>query len=554
VSQPRRIVILGAAGRDFHDFNTCYRDREEFRVVAFTATQIPDIAGRRYPPELAGKLYPQGIPIVEESELTALIRREHIDQAVFAYSDVLHENVMHLASECIAAGAEFTLLSAASTMLPSTRPVIAITAVRTGAGKSQTTRYLSTILKQLGKRVVAVRHPMPYGDLVAETCQRFATYADLDSQKCTVEEREEYEPHIDNGFVVYAGVDYERILRQAETEADVILWDGGNNDLPFYKSDLHICIADPLRPGHERLYHPGEANFRMADIILINKCDSAKPEDIVSIQAEAARLNPKARVILANSPVTCENPGLVAGKRVLVIEDGPTLTHGSMSFGAGVVAARAAGAAEIVDPEPYAVNSLAATYRKYPNARGILPAMGYGEQQIRDLEATIARTPCDVVISATPIDLTRVLKVDKPMVRVSYQLQEQKPGELAEAVKREPGEGISGGTARTTPLPCGQSLRFMPGIRSTSPLSPRGDFSPEDSVPKAWADRLDPPILTTQTRSQCKMSGPEHVNLRCFHFSLPFLVIHFTIRPGRPSTSITIMQLHLLGVIRRTRE
>jgi len=434
VSEPRRIVILGAAGRDFHDFNTCYRDHPEFKVVAFTATQIPDIAGRRYPPELAGALYPDGIPIMEEGELTALIRREHIDQAVFAYSDVLHEQVMHLASECIAAGAEFTLLSAASTMIASTKPVIAVTAVRTGSGKSQTTRYLSTILKGLGKRVVAVRHPMPYGDLVAETCQRFATYADLDSQKCTVEEREEYEPHIDNGFVVYAGVDYERILRQAETEADVILWDGGNNDLPFYKSDLHICIADPLRPGHERLYHPGEANFRMADLILINKCDSARQEDIEAIEAAASRLNPKAQVIRANSPVTCEQSERVKGKRVLVIEDGPTLTHGSMSFGAGVVAANRAGAREIVDPAPYAVDSIAATYRKYPNARGILPAMGYGDHQIRDLEATIAATPCDLVISATPIDLTRVLKVDKPMLRVSYKLEEQQPGALEAAV------------------------------------------------------------------------------------------------------------------------
>ena len=432
----RRVVILGAAGRDFHNFNTVYRDNPDYQVVAFTATQIPDIAGRRYPAELAGKLYPQGIPIFDEAELVDLIQREKLDAAVFSYSDVPHATVMHLASLCIAHGCDFELLGADKTMIESSKPVIGITAVRTGAGKSQTTRFISKILKKLGKQVVAIRHPMPYGDLAKQACQRFAEYGDLDKQECTIEEREEYEPHIDNGFVVYAGVDYEQIIRRAEREADVILWDGGNNDLPFYKSDLHICIADPLRPGHEMAYHPGETNFRRADIILINKCDSAKEADIQAIEANAAKVNAKARVIRANSPVTCDRPDLVKGKRALVIEDGPTLTHGSMSYGAGVVAAKAAGAREIVDPTPYAVDSIAATYRKYPNARGILPAMGYGEHQIRDLEATIEATPCDVVLSGTPIDLTRVLKVSKPMTRVRYELAEIREGGLEAEVRR----------------------------------------------------------------------------------------------------------------------
>jgi len=436
VMATRRVVILGAAGRDFHNFNTVYRDNPDYQVVAFTATQIPDIAGRRYPAVLAGKLYPKGIPIFDESDLMDLIQREKVDVAVFSYSDVTHATVMHLASLCIAHGCDFELLGADKTMIQSSKPVIGITAVRTGAGKSQTTRFISNILKKLGKKVVAIRHPMPYGDLAKQACQRFANYGDLDQQECTIEEREEYEPHIDNGFVVYAGVDYEQIIRRAEQEADVILWDGGNNDLPFYKSDLHICIADPLRSGHEMAYHPGEANFRMADIILINKCDSAKEADIKAIEANAAKVNPKARVIRANSPVTCDRPELVKGKRALVIEDGPTLTHGSMSYGAGVVAAKAAGAHEIVDPTPYAVDSIAATYRKYPNAKGILPAMGYGEHQIRDLEATIEATPCDVVLSGTPIDLTRVLKVSKPMTRARYDLAEIREGVLEAEVRK----------------------------------------------------------------------------------------------------------------------
>jgi predicted GTPase len=435
-STPRRVVILGAAGRDFHNFNTVYRNDPGHRVVAFTANQIPGIAGRRYPAALAGKLYPDGIPIVAEQELPGLIRRERPDLAVFAYSDVTYEHVGHLAALCVAMGVDFQLLGADRTMVKAKVPVIAVTAVRTGCGKSQTTRYLSGILKDMGKKVVAIRHPMPYGDLAQQACQRFGCYADLDRHHCTIEEREEYEPHIDNGFVVYAGVDYEQIVRCAEQEADVILWDGGNNDLPFYACDLHLCVADPLRPGHELLYHPGEANFRRADVIVINKCNNADPAAIEAVQASARRLNPEAAVILADSPVTCEQPERVAGKRVLVIEDGPTLTHGSMSWGAGVVAARNCGAAALVDPEPFAVQSIKETYAKYPNAKGILPAMGYGSEQIADLEATIEATPCDLVVSATPIDITRVLKVSKPMVRVSYQLAERRPGQLAERVRK----------------------------------------------------------------------------------------------------------------------
>ncbi|MFI5182422.1 MAG: cyclic 2,3-diphosphoglycerate synthase [Thermoanaerobaculia bacterium] len=427
----RRVVILGAAGRDFHDFNTVFRGDPAFRVVAFTATQIPGIDGRRYPPALAGTLYPDGIPILLEEELPRLIREEKVDLCVFSYSDVPHAEVMHLASIAVAAGADFTLLGASRTMLKAKVPVIAVTAVRTGAGKSQTTRYLSRILKQLGLRVVAIRHPMPYGDLAAQACQRFATYADLDREKCTIEEREEYEPHIDSGFVVYAGVDYERILRSAEAEADVILWDGGNNDLPFYEPNLHICIADPHRPGHETGYHPGEANFRRADVIIVGKCDTADEGNIHLVEMAAARLNPKARVLRCNSPVVCEHPERVKGRRALVVEDGPTLTHGGMSFGAGLVAARKAGAAEIVDPRPWAVGSIEATFRKYPNAAGILPAMGYGPVQVAELSETIERTPCDVVVVGTPIDLTRVVTLTKPVVRVRYDLQEVNPGRLA---------------------------------------------------------------------------------------------------------------------------
>lgn len=434
-----RVVVLGAAGRDFHDFNVVLRDDPGVEVVAFTATQIPDIEGRRYPPELAGPLYPQGIPVIAESDLTSLVEREHVDVVVFAYSDVRHEHVMHLAEECIAAGADFRLHSARRTMLRSSKPVVAVTAVRTGVGKSQTTRYLARMLTGLGLRVIAVRHPMPYGDLAAQACQRFATYADLDRHDCTIEEREEYEPHLDAGVVVYAGVDYERILREAEQEADVILWDGGNNDLPFYVPDLHVVLADPLRPGDETAYHPGEANVRMADVVLVAKCDSARSADIEAVEASVRALNPTATVLRADSPVTVDDWTLVEGNRVIVVEDGPTLTHGSMTYGAGVVGARVAGAAEIVDPTPYAVGSIAATYAKYPNARGVLPAMGYGAQQVRDLEATIRAAveagACDAVVSGTPIDLTRVLEVPAPLVRARYELSEVVPGGLAAAVR-----------------------------------------------------------------------------------------------------------------------
>jgi predicted GTPase len=435
-SNEKRVVILGAAGRDFHDFNTVFRGDPTTRVVAFTATQIPGIAGRRYPAVLAGPRYASGIPIVPEDDLERLIREEKVDTCVFSYSDVTHEHVMHLASRSIALGADFLLLSARRTMLPAKVPVIAVTAVRTGAGKSQTTRYLSNILKKLGKRVVAIRHPMPYGDLSEQICQRFATYADLDREKCTIEEREEYEPHIANGFIVYAGVDYGKILARAEEEADVILWDGGNNDLPFYVPTLHICIADPHRAGHETKYHPGEANFRRADVIILNKCDTAEAANVSAVEATATRLNPKARVLRADSPVTIEHPEWVAGKKVLAVEDGPTLTHGGMRYGAGVVAAKQAGAGELVDPSPYAVGSIRDTYAKYPNAVGILPAMGYGDAQIAELAETIRRTPCDVVVIGTPIDLRRVLKIDKPAVRVRYDLREQTPGVLEAEVRK----------------------------------------------------------------------------------------------------------------------
>jgi predicted GTPase len=432
----RRVAILGAAGRDFHNFNTVYRNDPSYQVVAFTATQIPGIDDRRYPAALAGSRYPDGIPIYPESDLQRLIPELKIDLCVFSYSDVSYDHVMHLGALCNAAGADFALLGADRTMIRSKVPVVAITAVRTGAGKSQTTRYISRFVKESGKRVVAIRHPMPYGNLAAQASQRFATYEDLVLEKCTIEEREEYEPHIDNGFVVYAGVDYELILQRAEAEADIILWDGGNNDLPFYRPSLHICIADPHRAGHETSYYPGETNFRRADVIIINKCDTAEESKIRSIEEAAARLNPKARVIRAESPVSVDRPELLRGKRALVIEDGPTLTHGGMSYGAGVVAARNVGAADIVDPRPYAVGSIDETYRKYPNAEGILPAMGYSAKQIEELEQTIQATPCDVVVIGTPIDLTRILRIEKPMVRVRYELRETTEGVIEDEVRR----------------------------------------------------------------------------------------------------------------------
>ncbi len=431
----RNVLILGAAGRDFHNFNVVYRDDPSYKVVAFTATQIPGIEGRVYPRSLAGAMYPNGIPIVPESELENVIRKENVDLCVFSYSDVSYDSVMHLATRCVVSGSDFTLLGADRTMLRSRVPVIAVTAVRTGAGKSQTTRYISRIVKKLNRRVVAIRHPMPYGDLARQAAQRFASYDDLIAQNCTIEEREEYEPHIVNGFVVYAGVDYERILRQAETEADIILWDGGNNDLPFYVPSLHICVADPHRAGHESSYWPGEANMRRANLIIINKCDTAEEAKIRAVEEAAAKLNPRATVVRAESPVTLDKPELVRGKRVLVVEDGPTLTHGGMSYGAGVVAAKNANAAEIIDPRPFAVGSIRRTFEKYPNAAGILPAMGYGDEQIRELEETIRRTPADVVIIGTPIDLTRVLKLDRPALRVRYELREVKPGAIEKAVE-----------------------------------------------------------------------------------------------------------------------
>ncbi|MEJ5198864.1 MAG: cyclic 2,3-diphosphoglycerate synthase [Anaerolineae bacterium] len=418
-----RVLIMGAAGRDFHNFNTVFRDNDRYEVVAFTATQIPNIEGRHYPPELAGPRYPHGIPIYPESELSDLIRKLDVQQVVFAYSDVSHQYVMDKASIALAAGADFRLIGPAATMLRASKPVVAVCAVRTGCGKSQTTRYVAGVLQRMGKKVVAVRHPMPYGDLVRQRVQRFATYADLDAHRCTIEEREEYEPHLDRGIVVYAGVDYEAILRQAEQEADVLLWDGGNNDLPFFKPDLHIVVADPHRPGHERTYYPGAANFRMADVIVINKIDTADLEPISAVRQNATEVNPRAIIVEAASPIFLADPSAIRGKRVLVIEDGPTLTHGEMQYGAGIVAARRFGAAEIVDPRPYAVGSIADTFRTYPSTGPLLPAMGYGEAQIRDLEETIRRTPCDLVLAATPIDLTRVAHISQPVQRVRYELQ-----------------------------------------------------------------------------------------------------------------------------------
>jgi predicted GTPase len=419
-----RVLIMGAAGRDFHNYNTYFRGNPDYDVVAFTATQIPNIEGRTYPPELAGADYPIGIPIYPEDELVSLIERERIDQVIFAYSDVQHEYVMHKASIVLAAGADFRLMGGHTTMLESTTPVISVCAVRTGSGKSQTTRRVSDILRAAGKRVVAVRHPMPYGDLVKQACQRYATYEDLDRHDCTIEEREEYEPHIDRGIVVYAGVDYEQILRQAEQEADIILWDGGNNDLPFYRPNLHIVVVDPHRAGHELRYHPGEANLRMADVVIINKIDTADLEAVSQVRRNVVSVNPTATIIEAASPIHMEHPEAVAGKRVLVIEDGPTLTHGEMTYGAGVVAAKRFGASQIIDPRPYAVGSIVETYRKYPNTGAVLPAMGYGQQQIAELEATINATPADLVIIGTPIDLRRLANIKLPSDRVFYELQE----------------------------------------------------------------------------------------------------------------------------------
>jgi predicted GTPase len=437
---PIRTLIMGAAGRDFHNFNVFFRDNKDYEVVAFTATQIPNIDGRRYPPELAGKLYPKGINIYPESDLVKLIKEMKVDQVVFAYSDVPHEFVMHKASTVLAAGADFRLMGTRDTQIKSTKPVVSVCAVRTGSGKSQTTRRVSLILRDLGYKVAAIRHPMPYGDLVKQKVQRFASYADLDKHECTIEEREEYEPHIDNGIIVYAGVDYEAILRQAEQEVDIILWDGGNNDFPFYVSDLQIVVADPHRPGHEKSYHPGETNVRAANVFVINKVDTANTEAVMKVRESLHELNPDAVVIEAASPLFVDDPEAIRGKRVLVIEDGPTLTHGEMAYGAGWVAARRFGAAEIVDPRPFAVGSILATYKKYPGTGPILPAMGYGDEMTKDLEKTIDNADVDLVISATPIDITRVLKVKKPMQRVRYELQEIGKPTLEDILKKKFGK------------------------------------------------------------------------------------------------------------------
>jgi predicted GTPase len=425
----KKILILGAAGRDFHNFNVVFRNDLDYQVVAFTATQIPDIAGRRYPPELAGRLYPDGIPIFEERDLEDLIAENEIDAVVFSYSDISYLNLMHVASRALAAGADFYLLGTEHTQLESHVPVISVCAVRTGCGKSPVSRLVAAELRRLGRKPVVIRHPMPYGDLAAQAVQRFATMADLDIQKCTIEEREEYEPHIRQGTVVYAGVDYEKILRRAEQEADVILWDGGNNDTPFYKSDLEIVVLDPHRPGHELAYYPGEVNLRRADVVIINKVDTAQRHDLETVRQNVRANNPRAAVFEMASRVNLDAADSVRGKRVLVVEDGPTLTHGEMPYGAGVVAAQQCGAAELVDPRPYAVGSIRNTYERYTHLTNLLPAMGYSATQRHELEETIRRTPCDLVLIATPIDLTRVINIEKPSLRVTYEVEElTKPG------------------------------------------------------------------------------------------------------------------------------
>jgi predicted GTPase len=422
---PERILIAGAAGRDFHDFNTAFRANNQVKIVAFTATQIPNIDDRRYPAELAGSLYPEGIPIYAEDQLEELIAQHEIDQVVFSYSDVSHEYVMHLASRVLAAGADFRLLGPNRTMLQSSKPVVSIGAVRTGSGKSQTSRRVVRILQEIGfENVVAVRHPMPYGNLVAQAVQRFASYEDMERHDCTIEEREEYEPYVAMGAVIYAGVDYPAILREVEQEADIIVWDGGNNDVPFFRPDFHIVVADPHRSGHELRYHPGEANLRLADVVVINKIDTADQENILTVQQNIRRVNPEAIIVKGASPIFVDDPAAIRGKRVLVVEDGPTLTHGEMAYGAGVVAAQTFDAAEIIDPRPYAVRTIADTYAKYPATGPVLPAMGYGAAQIKDLEETINNAAADMVLIATPIDLGKLVNIRQPSQRVRYELQE----------------------------------------------------------------------------------------------------------------------------------
>ncbi len=427
----KKVVIMGAAGRDFHNFNVVYRDNEDYEVVAFTATQIPNISGRKYPAELAGRLYPNGIPIYDEKDLPDIVKKYDVDEVVFSYSDVSYNYVMGKSAIANVAGADFKLLSPSHTMLKSNKPVIAVCAVRTGCGKSQFSRKIFEILSRK-YRVVAIRHPMPYGDLAKQKCQRFASYEDLDKHECTIEEREEYEPYIEMGGIVYAGVDYEEILRNAEKEADVIIWDGGNNDYPFYKPDLHITIADPHRAGHELLYYPGEVNLRMADIVIINKVDTAKEENIKKVEENIKKVNPRARIIKASSPIEVE--GDIKGKRVLVVEDGPTLTHGEMPYGAGTIAAQQNGA-EIIDAKKYAVGSIKATFEKYPHLHKILPAMGYGNEQIKELEDTINAADCDVVLAATPINLARLINVNKPVIRVRYGVGKEMEKELEKVLE-----------------------------------------------------------------------------------------------------------------------
>ena len=430
-----KVIIMGAAGRDFHNFNTFFRNNDAYEVVAFTATQIPGIEERSYPSELAGSNYPSGIPIHPEEELPRLVREYDVDQVVFAYSDVPHEYVMHKASTALASGAGFLLMGPKTTMLKAKVPLISVCAVRTGSGKSQTSRQIAKILKNKGLKVVVIRHPMPYGDLRKQIWQRFASYEDLDRHECTIEEREEYEPHIDNGIIVYAGVDYEKILKKAEKEADVIVWDGGNNDLPFYKPDLHIVVADPHRAGNELTYHPGETNLRMANVVIINKVDTADPKNVENVKENIRMVNPKAKILEAASPITVDKPELIRGNRVLVIEDGPTLTHGNMPYGAGAIMAKQLGANEIVDPRPYAVGSIKENYEKYTHLGAILPAVGYGEKQIAELKETVDRTPCDAVVIGTPIDLTRVMTISKPTVRVKYELKVLGPVTLVEILE-----------------------------------------------------------------------------------------------------------------------
>ncbi|MFQ5491216.1 MAG: cyclic 2,3-diphosphoglycerate synthase [Phycisphaerae bacterium] len=431
-----KVIIMGAAGRDFHDFNTFWRNHDRYEVVAFTATQIPDIEGRTYPPQLCGPQYPDGIPIYPEEQLTEIIKKHDVDQVSIAYSDLPHAQVMHKASIVNAAGADFRILGPRHTMIPSTKPVIAVCAVRTGCGKSQTSRKVSQILKSMGKRVAAVRHPMPYGDLVKQICQRFAVLADLDLHDCTIEEREEYEPHIRAGNIVFAGVDYERILREAEKEADVILWDGGNNDMSFFKPDLYIVVADPHRPGHELNYYPGETNLRMADVVVINKVATADPANVDRVEQNVRTANPNAKIIRADSPVTVADPDSIRGKQVLVVEDGPTLTHGEMAYGAGHVAAKRFGAAKIVDPRPFAVGTIKNTFAKYTHLSEILPAMGYGKEQMAELEQTINAADCDLVLIGTPIDLGSLLDINKPTMRVLYEMSDEAGQALEQMIRQ----------------------------------------------------------------------------------------------------------------------